>query len=400
MDSRARWFRAAWLLLIPPIIALNLWGFFLSLLDPTTMGTPQVLTVIESAGLPIGAVITAGLILPFTIGVVLGILIFVRRSDDPAAIGFSAAIVLMETYFCRGVVALRNEVPIFDVPIGVIWVVAFAALTYSLCTFPTGTFVPRWLAVFFLATVMILAVFPGVPDALMSLVEGKEPHGYVRIGAAAMTTVPLVAIVGQLTRYRRAGWVERQQLKWAMTPIHLLVGWVFFAIIIPGLFFEPSKTFVGVVVLLTAPLGVMIPLGMTRALLRYRLYDIDVVINRTLVYGALTLVLALTYVGIIFILQAVLSPIAADSDLAIAGSTLVVAALFRPLRSSVQAFIDRRFYRRKYDAAQTLEEFSDRVRRDVDFSSLNSDLLAVVASTMQPAHASLWLRNDSQTAGG
>jgi hypothetical protein len=141
----------------------------------------------------------------------------------------------------------------------------------------------------------------------------------------------------------------------------------------------------------------LVPIAVGFAVLRYRLYEIDIIINRTLVYGSLTISLALVYVGLVVSLQYVFRALTGgDSQLVIVASTLAIAALFNPLRGRIQSFIDRRFYRRKYDARKTLEEFSARLRDETDLDSLSEDLVGVVRETMQPEHTSLWLRRPEE----
>jgi hypothetical protein len=197
--------------------------------------------------------------------------------------------------------------------------------------------------------------------------------------------VAIACLASLLVRYRRAGGEERQQLKLLTYAAVLFVV----ALMIGEFWDLPPFVFPLVVWTLPASMGV--------AILKYRLFDLDVVINRTLVYGAVTAVLAATYFGMVVLLQRLMDSFTADSDLAVAGSTLVVAALFRPLRTRTQSFVDQRFYRRKYDATATLQDFAARLRDEVDIDTLSHDLVSVVGTTMQPAHASLWLR---QPTGG
>jgi hypothetical protein len=200
-----------------------------------------------------------------------------------------------------------------------------------------------------------------------------------------------VSIASLFFRYRNAPPRQRQQLKWLLFAAALVVV-LFSAATVVDIVGKQSET-AGEVsnFLLTAALS-FIPMGIGVAVLRHRLYDIDVIINRALVYTGLTAVLALTYIAIVFALQQVLSPVTQESDLAIAASTLAVAALFRPARSGLQDFIDRRFYRRKFDAQRTLDDFTSSLRDEVDLAALSNRLTDVVATAMQPRHISLWVK--------
>jgi hypothetical protein len=195
-----------------------------------------------------------------------------------------------------------------------------------------------------------------------------------------------------ITRLRRAQGRERLQLKW-VTYTAALTATSFAASFLAGLI----AAWRGIVADVFFLLGVIgfasIPVAAGIAILRYRLYDIDFLINRTLVYGTLTATLALVYLGGVVSLQRVFVLLTGQgSQLAIVASTLAIAALFNPLRRRVQAFVDRRFFRRKYDAAKTLAQFSSKLRDETDLDALSNELVAVVRETLQPTHVSLWLR--------
>jgi hypothetical protein len=270
-------------------------------------------------------------------------------------------------------------------------------LTFGLLLFPNGRLPSRrwrWLA---WGTGLLLAVVT-IAGMVEERLQGhgysiENPIGIPGLGDVEATFGPALLVLAVcvllcagsiVMRFRRSRGEERQQLKLVAFGACFMVVMLLVGDLLDALLPSPVGWLFPVVLLLF-----LSSIGM--AMLKYRLYDIDLVINRTLVYGALTALLALAYFVIVVALQNVI-PGAGDSDLTIAGSTLAVAALFRPLRSRVQGFIDRRFYRRKVDAQRTLESFSSRLREDVDLDHLSADLLTVVRDTMQPVHASLWLR--------
>jgi hypothetical protein len=218
---------------------------------------------------------------------------------------------------------------------------------------------------------------------------GEVLDALTAVGGALFAAVVLCCLVGVAVRLRRSSGVERQQLKWFASAIGLLMAGLAAAALSEAIGWEPLGN-VGWWLFLTSLVCGM-PLAVAVAVLRYRLYDIDFVIRRTLVYGALTATLAAAYLALVMLLGLAVG----ESDVAIAASTLAVAALFRPARARIQAAVDRRFYRRRYDAARTLEAFGGRLRDEIDLEALGADLREVVRGTVQPAHVSLWLRRPS-----
>ena len=238
-------------------------------------------------------------------------------------------------------------------------------------------------------------------------IEGAE---WLTAGAyVLLPLLPLCMLASALSlvlRYRRSGGEKRQQIKWIAFAASVVVVLYAIAMIASFVFPEESWTTAGSVLWLNLLTYVVlssftiVPIAVGFAVLKYRLYEIDIIINRALVYGALTVTLVGVYVGTIVLLQGLLRALTAqESPLAIVASTLAVAALFNPLRRRIQGFIDRRFYRRKYDAAKTLEAFSAKLRDETDLDALSDDLVGVVRETMQPAHVSLWLRPDLPPKG-
>jgi hypothetical protein len=276
------------------------------------------------------------------------------------------------------------------------WVPAmFPMFTLVPLLFPTGTPpTPRWRVVGWVAGVtaglllVALAFAPGPFEEYEWVdnplgVEGLPADVVGGIGLPILLVASLASIASLVVRFRRSRGVERQQLKWVTLAAGLLIlVWV--ANLGVAASIDDDWAWASLMAALLVLAG-----GVGLAILRYRLYDIDLVVNRTLVYGALTATLAGAYLGSVLLLQLVLSP---SSDLAIAGSTLAVAALFRPARRRIQEMVDRRFYRRRYDAARTLERFGAHLRDEVDLDALAGELRAVVAETMSPAHLTLWLR--------
>jgi hypothetical protein len=329
----------------------------------------------------------------------VAVVIFWRRSNDPMALLVATMLVVWGPL--NGLLVLTPgagtsemsplvEVALDRIP-GFIGYVAWMLFFYL---FPSGSFVPRWARWMALCWLLFLgswnftsfgpSTWP-LPlfDVCILVLWGSFP-------------------VAQLYRYARVSdAVQRRQTKWVVYGIAVAVAGVLATIFTVGAAVDLRPEEVGermLSMLLMDVFMLALPISIGIAVLRSRLFDIDVVINRTLVYGSLTVMLLLLYFGGVAATQALVSALTGQQSLpqlAVVVSTLAIAALFNPLRHRVQAFVDRRFYRSKYDAAKTLEAFSARLRDETDLGTLSDELLDVVRETMQPAHISLWLRPDT-----
>jgi hypothetical protein len=300
-----------------------------------------------------------------------------------------------------------------------LWVPAVGLLgTYAFLLFPDGKLPSRrWLPLAWLSGVMIVLVGMQVgltPGQLEGLEGVRNPWGvlvFPWMKSVPYLLIPLfllcmvLSVFSLVLRFRRSRGEKRQQIKWIAFGASL-VGFLYLIAMIGSIvypqatWFAPGSPLWLIVLEYAALLSFpVIPTAIGFAMLRYRLYDIDVVINRALVYASLTATLVLIYFGGVATIQTLFRTFTGQDQqpqLAVVVSTLAIAALFNPLRTRIQSFIDRRFYRRKYDAAKTLEIFGARLRNETDLDTLGGDLVSVVTEAMQPEHVSLWLRESGR----
>jgi hypothetical protein len=358
--------------------------------------SPEQAEVLKGFGLSPGdyaAYMVALTLAIMVVCLVVSTVIVWRRSDDRMALLVALLLVTFGPIFVTSPGPANSPLQVSN---ECLYFLALSLLVLVFSLFPTGQFVPsftRWTAVVSLAVQVPSIFFPHAP---FTLSIHADVLGYpVLLGEAAI----LVAV--QLYRYQRVSSpMQQQQTKWVVfgstLPITVYIGGTVLSLIFPALN-EPSSLYGAPYQLalnaITFGLLLLIPLSFGFAMLRSRLWEIDVLINRTLVYGTLTVIVTGVYVGLIIGLSGLLRGIIRqDNSVAIVLSTLAIVVLFEPLRSRIQTMIDRRFYRRKYDAVKTVAAFSTTLRQEVDLNQLREQLLAVVQETMQPSHVSLWLR--------
>ena len=395
--------RAAWVAIVLATLSIVATGIPVAFRQALTL-SGESRSLLAQIGLPAHFPATVLILADFVMlsgFALLASLLFWRRSDDPMALFVALMLVLMGVMYTAPVLYAA----------GPVWLGAGVIALGETCEiiflylFPNGRFVPRWIG----WIVLPLFLWRLLAYGLVYLPSFRtHPPGVEYYGALALNPIDVLGgislhvagVVSQVYRYRRLSTpLERQQAKW------LLFGAGVAIVVVGSILLAGSGLWLGPLPGPAAPFAVasvrvlgqlvllVVPAVLTVSILRYRLFEIDVLINRALVYSVLTVVLLLVYSGGVIVLQQVVGLVTGESeaDLAVVGSTLAIAALFQPMRRRVQHAIDRRFYRRRYDARHALERFAATVRGEVELDALIGSLVDVVDETVQPAHVSLWL---------
>jgi hypothetical protein len=328
----------------------------------------------------------------------VGVVIFWRRSDNWMALLTSLCLILFGTFSLNdGPKAMADHYPALWLPVHLLQLFGTVSLAFFLYLFPNGRFVPRWarwVILFWTAHEVAYYLFP---HSVLN-----TDRSFPLLDIVLLSAFTCIALGAQVYRYVRvSNPVEREQSRWVIFGLVVAgLGFVAFNAPFQSSFAQFSSPYALVIDAGFIGCMLMIPLTIGVAILHHRLWDIDVIINRTLVYGFLTATLVAGYFGAVVLLQQLFIVLTGQkSTLAVVSSTLLIAALFNPLRRRVQALIDKRFYRRKYDTRKTLEAFATELRDEANLDALSDDLVEVVRETMQPAHVSLWLRPDTSSRG-
>jgi hypothetical protein len=390
--------RLIWLALVLTALVLFIAGTVDKFRQPLSTGCPQMacnpieltsedVALVQELGLSekLFTVLLPTVTLLWNLSfLIVAFLIFSRRSNEWMALLLSATLAILGAVAFSPVndVLLRTR-PAWHSLIEWLETTAYVSLLLLFLIFPDGRFVPRWTFLVFIPLVIVFGI--GEPPSLIALI---------------FAIYLVVSIYAQVYRYRQVSDpLQRQQTKWVafgLMGVAAIMGiWLFIATVFPAHQPTVARTYF---LLFGLPpiylIGLLFPVCVTIAVLRYRLWDVDLLINRTLVYGLLTGILALVYFGTVVLLQSVLRTLTGQeqSEIVTVISTLAIAGLFTPLRRRLQAIIDSRFYRRKYDAQKTLAVFAAAARDEVDVERLAGALVTAVEDTVQPAHVWLWLR--------
>ena len=396
--ARGAWVILATYIALPGILGIPAFYQQWLALDPgsNTWGWTQATLTSAAASAGLSAPVVAWIILlPALLEILVflstGLLIFWRKSDEWEGLLVSFALVgLCGTFTGDRFQLFTGLTPFWQTVAEEVRVLIWLAFFFFLAIFPDGRFTPPWMRWVSLGLVPWWLAVEGTRLFLGQTPDWQMWNGFIFLA---------LIVFSKVTRYRQGSQVERQQIRWFLFAIIVLCAYGMLWFVFVRLFPLPAQPgaleLAGYLVdnLISVITFILLPLAIGFAIFRYRLWDIDLVIRRTLQYGALTILLGFVYFGGVLALQQVFRlATGQESPLAVVLSTLAIAALFTPLRSRIQAFIDRRFYRARYDAGQALERFSYNLKEQVDLSAIQREVTGVISRTLQPAQVSLWLR--------
>jgi hypothetical protein len=387
--------RAVWILIAVVVTGLVMVGFGKAYVDPYLLSIPALTELFVDLNLGLRLMISIALFGPFVAVVIVSLIVFRRRSDDPMALLLTSALLVFYAYLTRSLLVYEG-IPLLGSAVSLTFTVGTVLVLLTLGLFPNGVFVPRWTGWLAPAMIVLLIWAPDAGAVLMNVIGQSTTTLTVQTAVLAygLGVLLVLGLLAQSVRYRTVSTaIERQQAKWAIAPFGLWLTMTMAALILSVAFPDPSNRTTSWVILLSIPLNFLIPVSLAIAVSKYHLYEIDRIISRTLGY-----VLVIGFLVAAYSVGAVLLPtrFGGDSPLFVAGSTLAIAAMFNPVRRRVLRWVDRRFYRSRYDAKQVVEDFSVRLRDQIDIDVLTEDWVAVVRETMQPSSIGAWVKVDAQ----
>jgi hypothetical protein len=385
--------RGAWLLIVVPSLTLAVFGFTVGFADLTLLGPESVFVALAQASIDPAVSVVVGLVLPLVLMTAIGAVMFWKRPADPMVLLTSLMLITLMTALSRSIFAAMSTIPELEGMVRAVLFVGFGLLVLVFALFPNGRSVPTraWMSAPVLA--IIVASLPGLPRVLATF--PSRPADFEEstwtLNMTVLIAVLSFVVIGQVYRYRKVSTDrERLQAKWVILPIGLVVAQILLTFVLSQPVFGLGEAFAGWAQLSVVPAALVLPVGVAAAVLKYRLYDIERIVSRTVSYGLLTVLLFGIYATLVFVLRQLLPM---QGDLAVAGSTLGVAALANPMRHRIQRAVDLRFNRTHSDAARTLSEFTKTLRTAGDLKAVTTELHSAVERTFQPDRLSVWVRS-------
>lgn len=384
-----------WVSLTVGVMAISAVGFARAFADPLLVALPPLTDLFVQFGWDFRVMIVIALLTPFLAAVVIAWIVFWRRPDDPMALLFTLAMFMLHAFSSRSLLTFEDDL-VLRHAISVVFAVGMVCLAVVFAYFPNGRASPggvRWLPA---AMLLLVIAFPDAARLLLSLLE-EERAITIRdvVFVFVWSGMFVIGLTAQVHRFRHvSGSVERQQTKWVMAPLGLTVC-VFVLVLAMPVIIPATGDYLGWALLAVIPLGIAIPIGFGNAVLRYRLYDIDHVVSRTVSYLVVVAILGGVYAfAVVGVGRAVAALGGVENQLVVAASVLVTVAAFRPVRVRVQRIVDRRFNRSGFRSRATVDGFLDELGSVFAVDRIQEGLTDTVAVAFEPSHATVWLAED------